>query len=378
MACFVRGFAAWVLLVALAGCAQGGGGGRGPRPGTDGGGTVHDGGSSGYDAGPSGYDAGPSGYDAGPSGVDGGPACVSVDCDDGDMCTMDVCTDGACSHPAVSCDDGDACTTDSCDPSTGCAHELPTVMGDTCSAAIDVSAGGSFSGDSTCGASDFSGGCGAGDAPDVYFTFTLSGTSDVVIDSAGTSFDSVLSLGTSCSGGELGCDDDSAGGGAARIDETGLVAGTYYVILDGKSGSSGGAWSLTVSISAAAMPETVNFPTSGDTVSPSHGYLWELGSYWEGSRSTSVASTTSVDIHLVIGENVLSCDTQDMRLLLNGTEAGRFTITSTTTAIDTSFSGFGTVSGPTYTLRYENVRAVSGGCGSAKLSTTGSTVTLNP
>jgi len=202
--------------------------------------------------------------------------------------------------------------------------------------------------------------------------------SDVVVDSLGTVFDSVLSLGTSCSGGELGCDDNGASATAARITENGLAAGTYYVILDGKAGGTGGAWTLNVSITPTATPETVNFPSSGDTVFPSHGYLWEIGSYTQGSRSTSVPSTTSVDIHLVIGDNVLSCDTQDMRFMLNGTELGRFSITSSTTTIDRTFTGFGSIAGPNYTLRYENVRQVSGGCGSAQLSTSGSTVTLRP
>jgi cysteine-rich repeat protein len=44
-------------------------------------------------------------------------------CDDGNLCTDDVC-DGAneCSSTATSCDDGDSCTDDSCNPTTGCAN----------------------------------------------------------------------------------------------------------------------------------------------------------------------------------------------------------------------------------------------------------------
>ena len=37
-----------------------------------------------------------------------------LDCDDGDACTDDVCTDGACTNPPRSCDDGNDCTADSC------------------------------------------------------------------------------------------------------------------------------------------------------------------------------------------------------------------------------------------------------------------------
>jgi len=72
-----------------------------------------------------------------------------MDCDDGDICTNDVCTAGRCSHPfnnvpcsdgdactsddrcsagtcvggaPTDCDDHDACTGDSCQPLSGCAH----------------------------------------------------------------------------------------------------------------------------------------------------------------------------------------------------------------------------------------------------------------
>jgi hypothetical protein len=81
------------------------------------------------------------------------PGCcaASADCEDGDPCTTDLCTDGRCAnaprdctaadkcvagfcHAAtgecgttpVSCDDGNVCTDDSCDTVSGCVS-LPTV-----------------------------------------------------------------------------------------------------------------------------------------------------------------------------------------------------------------------------------------------------------
>jgi hypothetical protein len=48
------------------------------------------------------------------------PGCTDDgNCDDGNECTMDVCTDGSCSNTPIDCDDGIACTADSCDPATG-------------------------------------------------------------------------------------------------------------------------------------------------------------------------------------------------------------------------------------------------------------------
>src|SRR5919108_1355516 len=44
-------------------------------------------------------------------------------CDDGNACTTgDVCSAGRCNGTAIFCDDGNACTTDSCDPARGCVH----------------------------------------------------------------------------------------------------------------------------------------------------------------------------------------------------------------------------------------------------------------
>lgn len=57
----------------------------------------------------------------------------NADCDDGSVCTTDVCSGGSCSNTPISCDDGDACTADSCNAGTGCAHSPITCDdGDAC------------------------------------------------------------------------------------------------------------------------------------------------------------------------------------------------------------------------------------------------------
>ena len=85
----------------------------------------------------------------------GGVCGTPVDCDDGNLCTDDVCTSsGGCSHEPRLCEDGNPCTTDSCDPTTGaCAYDVVTggpcsdgnlcTTGDTC--VFDA-----VSGESTC------------------------------------------------------------------------------------------------------------------------------------------------------------------------------------------------------------------------------------
>ena len=127
----------------------------------------------------------------------------------------------------------------------------------------------------------------------------------------------------------------------------------------------------------AGASELVNFPAPGDTFSDSGQRLWRLGQYVEGTRTTSLGTVRSAELHIVMSYNSLGCDNQDLRMLINGTEVGRFSVVPGASVLDTSFS-FGGISGPTYTLRYENVRTVNAGCGSAQFSTSDSTVLLTP
>ena len=48
---------------------------------------------------------------------------TELNCDDGDACTIDTCSNGVCGHKAADCDDALACTIDSCDKTQGCQHQ---------------------------------------------------------------------------------------------------------------------------------------------------------------------------------------------------------------------------------------------------------------
>ncbi len=50
-------------------------------------------------------------------------AGTAVDCNDKDECTDDACVAGICVNLPADCDDGNACTEDSCDPASGCVHD---------------------------------------------------------------------------------------------------------------------------------------------------------------------------------------------------------------------------------------------------------------
>lgn len=96
------------------GATAGEGGDGTGATGTGGAGTGASGGSGGTGTGASGGSGG--------DGGSGGAACVPVDCDDGDACTLDVCNNGTCTNDAIDPDDGSSCTTDSCDPVTGVSN----------------------------------------------------------------------------------------------------------------------------------------------------------------------------------------------------------------------------------------------------------------
>ena len=71
-----------------------------------------------------------------------GAECVGPqDCFDDDPCTQDVCAttgDCSCSHPPTNCDDDDCCTVDTCDAESGaCVHSLVYPGCSTCAEDLD-------------------------------------------------------------------------------------------------------------------------------------------------------------------------------------------------------------------------------------------------
>src|SRR5262249_34275407 len=58
------------------------------------------------------------------------PRANGKTCDDGNLCTNSICSNGDCvTESEVSCDDNNKCTIDTCDPQTGCVH-TPKVCND--------------------------------------------------------------------------------------------------------------------------------------------------------------------------------------------------------------------------------------------------------
>jgi hypothetical protein len=128
------------------------------------------------------------------------------------------------------------------------------IPGDTCDTAIDISAGGSFAGDTTLADDDSMPSC-AGiswGGPDVFYRFTLAQQSVVYLDTVdGNTWNTVLGVFApstwpppwTCPGTAVGCSNDACGGVRSQFHDV-LPAGTYYVAVDGSAGTQLGPFTL--------------------------------------------------------------------------------------------------------------------------------------
>lgn len=92
----------------------------------------------------------------------------------------------------------------------------------------------------SCGMlNNHSGTCSAGAAGDAVFSFTLTAPRRIVIDTEGSSYDTSISLRGDAPYAEVACDNDSGTGNLSRMLRDPLPAGTYFVIVDGRSSACG-------------------------------------------------------------------------------------------------------------------------------------------
>jgi hypothetical protein len=155
------------------------------------------------------------------------------DCSDGDDNDLDGLTD----YPA----DTDCASAGQIVEGCGVEDDaIATVTSDT------------HTGSNVGGNHDFTPSCGfSGTAPDDVWLFALpQPVSSLVIDTLGSGYDTILSLlPGNCAGASIACDDNSAGGGAARITQSNVAAGVYAIVVDGYN-SGAGAYQLHVEAEA--------------------------------------------------------------------------------------------------------------------------------
>jgi cysteine-rich repeat protein len=125
---------------------------------------------------------------------------------------------------------------------------------DSCTGAIPIVVGTDPTGSTSCAANDYSATCGGG-APgnDVVYRLDIVSRSAVTLDTDGATWDTVLHLhsGTTCPGTEVACNDDIGGGNMASRITTTLDPGTYWVVVDGYTAATAGAFTLHVTVRPA-------------------------------------------------------------------------------------------------------------------------------
>lgn len=177
---------------------------------------------------------------------------------------------------------------------------------------------------------------------------------------------------------------DATSSSTAPSDTTLAVDGTSTG--DGTTGDASTGDSTTGEMTtdpgtSTGMPEpameTVSFPTAADPRVITSGTLpWNINDYFEGVRDTIVPSVSQLDVHIpIISNGLTDCGFQEAAVTLNGVSLGSFVVAQGTTVIDQSFPVAGVV-GPQYTIRYQTVATVAGGCGAAGYDEVSSTVTF--
>jgi hypothetical protein len=179
-------------------------------------------------------------------------ACVegecTVTCPRGTTACGGFCVDissnrSHCGECDNACAEGESCVDGECSGGT-------VVPGDTCASPIDVTGGGRFTGSTAAAGADYSGGCGGVSGREVVFRYTLAETSDVFINTFGSSFDTLVYMRSSCGGGaDIACNDDARDVLQSEIRLLDQAPGTYYVFLDAW-GTGSGDYSFDIYMSA--------------------------------------------------------------------------------------------------------------------------------
>lgn len=156
---------------------------------------------------------------------------------------------------------------------------------DACTSAQPVGEG-TFLADTTMATHDGHSSCDFNVASDVWYTYTASASGEIVFQTAGSDYDTILSLHPACPGidNHLACNDDDHPLTTSRIIHDMAAGETVLVRVAGDNGSSG---SLVLDIAfAGSLEGTVVASGSGDPIASRRVWLWTDGDV-EGTTSTN-------------------------------------------------------------------------------------------
>ncbi len=209
----------------------------------------------------------------------------------------------------------------------------PAPANDACAGAIDISAGGSFTGSTSFAGDDHMPSCiGTLGGADVFYTFTLAAQSVVYLDTVdGRAWDTVLQVRSgTCTGTSVGCNNNDCSTLRSRYYGV-LAAGTYFVVVDAPDAASRGDFTLFAQIVPTApcgppVPMAMPFNASywpwleaadGDNLTPSCQANDSVEEVWYipacGGRTVTITSCNGAGgiantiLHLRIG----SCSAAD-------------------------------------------------------------------
>lgn len=140
-----------------------------------------------------------------------------------------------------------------------------TLPGDQCAYALPISEG-TYTANNTNATTHLEDPCGGGGEHDLWWAFTPIASGLATIDTAGSDFDTVLSVRSACNRDALACSDDYDGLPTSQVAVGVLDGHTYYVRVAGVAGNTG---NITLNISTAPNPLTLSgrvFTTLGQSI----------------------------------------------------------------------------------------------------------------
>ena len=180
---------------------------------------------------------------------------------------------------------------------------LKVAAGDDCTDALPIGDG-TYFGDTSSATVDGNASCGGGGGPDVWFAYSSPTTQEVIADTFGSAYDTLLSVHTGCPGtynNELTCNDDTFGvQSAVRFQ---AQAGVQYLIrVSGCCSSSGSTGPFVLSVGpGGAMTGTVSDDVTGDPIA-SVEITADTNGYYAGQARTG-ASGEYILLGLLSGDH---------------------------------------------------------------------------
>jgi hypothetical protein len=122
---------------------------------------------------------------------------------------------------------------------------------DTCSSPAPIKGNGAFKYTTAGRANDYTAPASCSSftpsaSPDVVYSLTARTNGTITASTSGSSFDTMLYVGTTCGSAAIACNDDDTGQ-TSKVTWSATAGTTYYLVVDGFNGAANGNYTLTIS-----------------------------------------------------------------------------------------------------------------------------------